>query len=339
MKNILLTTFIIFICTWTKLYAQEIYGDWIKTSVTYLNDTELPDDNTIKYQFLRYSFEKQNRLFMSVKFDDKGTVLTFERSSNILQIKNSYGFIINSFQIERISNEELVLIQKGNYGFNEENCLKYNFVNEKIFQNQLPLTPSDILCINENDTVYKASEKIHPKFSGDKSFYDFCSEKIPEISAVMSTNNLFVSTFIVTKDGEISDIQILENINNRFEKQFLKALDKSKKLWISAELNGEKVDVQISMEFKFISSNKFLPMYDFSKKGKTALDNKEFLKGLRYFELALEKSPDNIEIIYQKAICEMNLGNTEAACESLEKVKASGEMNVDELIMKNCKNK
>lgn len=339
MKNILFITFIFFICTWTKLEAQEIYGDWIKTNITYLNGTELPDGNALKYQFLRYSFEKQNRLFMSVEFDDKGTALTFDRNSNLLQIKNSYGFIINGFQIEKISNNELVLIQKGKNGFNEENCLKYNFVNEKAYQNQLTLTTFDVLYINENDTIYKASEKIHPKFLGDKSFYDFCSEKIPEKSAVMSTNSLFVSTFIVTKDGEISDIQILENINNRFERQFLKALDKSKKLWIPAEVNGKKVDVQMSMEFKFISSNKFLPMYDFSKKGKTALYNKEFSKALRYFELALEKSPDNIEIIYQKAICEMNLGNKEAACKNLEKVKASGEMNVDELIMKNCNNK
>jgi len=243
---------------------------------------------------------------------------------------------INSFQIERISNNELVLIQKGNNGFDEENCLKYHFINEKIYQNKLPLTPSDVLYINGNDTVYRASEKIHPKFSGDKSFFDFCLEKISEKSAVMATNNLFVSTFIITKEGEIREIQILENINNRFEKQFLKALDKSKKLWIPGEVNGEKVDVQMSIEFKFISSNKFLPMYDFSKKGKTALNNNDFLKAFRYFELALEKTPDDIEIIYQKAICEMNLGNTEAACESLGKVKASGKMNVDELIMQNC---
>ena len=337
MKNILFTTFIISLCTWTKLEAQEIYGDWIKTSVMYLNDTEISDENTLKYQFLRYTFEKQDKLFTSVKFDNKGTALTFDKKLNILEIKNSYGFVINSFQIEKISNTELVLIQQGNNGFNDQNCLKYTFVNEKFYQNQLILKPSDILYINENDTVYKASEKIHPKFSGDKSFYDFCSEKIPERSAVMSSNSLFVSTFIVTKDGEIRDIQILENINNKFENQFLKALNKSEKFWSPAELNGDKVDVQMTMEFKFISSNKFLPVYDFSKKGKNALNNNEFLKALKYFELALEISPDNSEIIYQKAICEINLGNIEAACASLEKVKSSGVMNVDELLMNNCK--
>jgi tetratricopeptide (TPR) repeat protein len=339
MKSTLFIAFIVFIFSWTRLEAQEIYGDWIKTNVTYLNNTELPDNNDLKYHFLRYSFEKPNRFFMSIKFDDKGTALSFERNSNLLHIKNPYGFVINSFQVEKMSTNELVLVQKGENGFNEEYCLKYHFVNEQVYQNQLPLTSSDVLYVNGNDTVYRASEKIHPKFLGNKSFFDFCFEKIPESSTVMATNNLFVATFVVTKEGALGDIQILENINKRFEKQFLNALNKSKSLWIPAEINGEKVDVQMSIEFKFISSNKFLPMYDFSKKGKTALDNNDFLKALRYFELALEITPDDTEIIYQKAICEMNLGNIGAACESLEKVKASRKMNVDELIMKNCKNK
>ncbi|MCT4636506.1 MAG: energy transducer TonB [Bacteroidales bacterium] len=337
MKNILLSTLFIFLNSGSKVVAQEIFGDWIKKEVTYIDGVKLSDDDVIKYQFLRYSFEKRNKLFMSVKFDDKGTPLIFERSSNILNIRNSYGFIINSFLIEKLSNNELILIQKGNNGFNEESCLKYRFIPEKIYQNQLSFTPSDILYINESDTVYKASKKIHPKFIGDKSFYNFCSDRISERDAVMSSNNLFISTFIITKNGEIKNIQVLENINKRFEKQFLKALNKSKKLWSPAELNGKKVDVQMTIEFRYISSNNFLPMYEFEKKGKTALNNNDFLKALKYFEFALEKSPNNIEIIYLKAICEINLGNKDAACESLKKVKASGEVDVNDLIIKNCK--
>lgn len=338
MKKILFITLTFLIGASLNVKAQEIYGDWIKAKVTYLNGTELPDNNVLKYQFLRYSFKDKDKLFLSVKYDNKGSALAFARDSNILQILNSYGDVINSFQIESVSNSELILVQSVNGAFNDDTCLKYQFINEKTYQNQLPLLPSDVLYSNENNTVYKVSEKIHPEFLGDKTFHAFCLERIHEKSAVESTDNLFISTFIVTKDGEIKNIQILEKINDRFEKQFLRVLNKSKKRWIPAELNGEKVDVQMIIQFKFFSSNSFLSMYEFSKNGKTALDNNEFLKALNYFDLALENYPNNIEIVYQKAICQINLGNAEAACEGLEKVQASGEMDVEELIMKNCKN-
>ena len=336
MRRIFEILFLLLICFNADLDAQELFGDWIKTNVTYLNDNEFPDEHVLKYQYLRYTFEKSNELFMSVKSDDKGTALLFNINSNILQVKNSYGFIINSFLIDKITNDELILIQKGKGGFNESDCIKYQFIKEKLYQNKLPIKPSNILLISGIDTIYKSSEKIHAKFNGDKSFSEFCSDNIPEMSVVMATNNLFVATFIVRKSGQIDSVQILENINKRFEKQFRKALNKSKNLWLAAELNNEKVDVQMSIQFKFVTSNKFIPMYNFFQKGKVALDNLDYLRALEYFELALEKIPDSYEITYYKAICEMNLGNIDAACEDLAKVKSSGKMNVEELIIRNC---
>jgi len=317
--------------------AQDIFGNWIKTKVSYSDGTELPDNYAIKFQYLRYTFEKGNKLFMSFAFDDKGTAFNFETKAKIIEIKNSYGNIINSFQISKISSNELIIIQKGNNGFTDNDCLKYYFIKEKDYQNQLPVKASDILLINKNDTVYKATEKIHAKFLGDKSFFDFCSENTPERDKVMATNSLFFATFIVRKNGLVDSIQVLENINNKFEKQIRKALEKSKKRWIAGELNGNKVDVQMTISFKFISSSSFLPKYNYLQKGKIAMTNLDFTRALTYFDLALEKVPSDYESLYYKAICEMNLGNKNAACEDLEKVKTLGMMQVDELIEKNCK--
>lgn len=330
--------FLLFISSGT-IKAQGIYGDWIKNKVTYGNNDELSDDNSIKHQYLRYTFEKPNKFFMSVVYDDKGTSLFFDINSNIVQIKNSYGFVINSFLIKELTNDELILVQKGNTGFTDDDCLKYSFIKEKHYQNQLPIKPSDLLLISKSDTVFKSTEKIYAKFLGDKSFYNFCSENIPERDVVMATNNLFFASFIVRKTGIIDSIQVLENINKQFEKQFRKALDKSKRLWKPGEVDGRKVDVQMKITFRFFTSDKFLPMYDFSKKGKNALHNKDYSKALGYFELALEKVPTDTEILYYKAICEINLGNKDSACEDLAKIKISGKMKVDELIEKNCNGK
>jgi len=325
---------LIFFCIHAN--AQDIFGDWIKIKVSCFDNTELPNNNAVKFQYLRYTFEKNDKLFMSFAFDDKGTLYNFEKKARIVDVKNSYGYVVNSFMISKLSNDELIIVQKGKNGFTDNDCLKYYFIREKDYQNQLPIKSSDILLISKNDTVYKATEKLRAKFLGDKSFYDFCSENIPERDVVMATNNLFLATFIVRKNGLIDSVQVLENINKEFEKQFRKALKKSKKLWLAGELNGNKVDVQMKIKFRFISSDKFLPKYDYSLKGKTAMNNSDFTRALAYFDLALEKVPSDYESLYYKAICEMNLGNKNAACEDLEKVKNFEKMKVDELIEKNC---
>jgi hypothetical protein len=320
-----------------NLNAQEIIGDWIKTRVMYLNDAELPDENGLKYQYLRYSFENGRNFLMSSAFDDPGTILEFEIDNNFLQIKNSFGFITNAFLIEKLTDKDLVLVQKGQTGFSENSCIKFYFEREKTYQAKLLLKPSDILLINNTDTVYKATEKIHAKFVSNKSFYEFCSENMPEIKTVMTANNIFLSTFIVRKTGVIDSIQILENINKRFEKQFRKTLIKSQNFWHPGILNDRKVDVQMKMTFKFISSDNFLPMYDYSQKGKNAMKDSDHMRALYYFDLAIEKNPDDYEILYLKAICELNLGNKEAACYDLEKVRSSGKMQITDVINKNCK--
>jgi len=264
--------------------ALDISGAWIKTKVTYLDDTEIPDNNAIKFQYLRYTFENSNKLFMSFAFDDKGTAYNFETNAQIIDIKNSFGYIVNSFQISHLSTNELIIVQKGEKGFSDKDCLKYYFIREKDYQNQLPLKSFDILLISENDTVYRATPKIYAEFIGDKSFYGFCTENIPESEKLMSTDNLFLATFIVRRNGLIDSIQVLENINKKFEKQFRNALEKSKNRWVAGELDGNKVDVQMKISFKFISSDNFLPKFNYFQKGKTAMNNFDFIRALAYFD-------------------------------------------------------
>jgi len=316
--------------------AQKIYGDWVKTKVEYIDSSELPNENELKYHYLRYTFESSDKYFMSLSFDNKGTALLFALNKNVLEIKNSFGYTTNSFLVSKLTRDELVLIQRGRTSFSDKDCIRLYFIKESVFQKMLPVRPSDILFINKGDTVYKACEKICAKFQGNKSFYDFCPENIPEKKAVSATNSFFLATFIVRKTGIIDDVRILENINERFEKQFREALQKSRRFWAAAELNGRKVDVQIEQSFKFVSSGKFLPMYDFDQKGKMAMKSSDYNAALYYFDLALENSPEDYSILYNRAICELNLGNKSAACEDLKKVKGSG-MNVDELIDKECK--
>jgi hypothetical protein len=334
MKAKIMFWFVLIVFT-IEANAQDLLGDWIKTKVTYADGIELSNNQVIKYSYLRYSIEKGNRIFISLDYEEKGLAYLFEINSNILQIKNSYGYLVNAFQINQATSDELILIEKGKTGFNETDCIKYYFIREKKYQDRLPMKFSDILLINGTDTVYKSSEKIHAKFLNEKSFQDFCLEKIPEKETAKST--VFLAIFIIRKTGAIDSLQILENINKTFEKQFRKAFDKSKNFWIPGELNDRKVDVQMKVTFRFLSGKQGSSNYIYSQKAKSAMDKLDFIKALAYFELAFDKVPSDYETLYLKAICEINLGNKKAACEDLEIVKESRTIQVNELIEKNCK--
>lgn len=337
MKLLLKTLLFLFLTCGVDLNAQEIYGDWIKTRVSYLDEAQFPNENILKYQFIRYTFDKDTRFYSSTSFDDMGTAFSYEVNNNIILIMNSYGYITNSFLINKITFNELILIQKGRTGFNDADCIKFYFTREKTYQNSLKIQKSDVLTVSKGDTVYKSSEKIYARFNYPISFKDYCSENIPERNAVMSSENSFLYTFIVRKTGIIDSVHFSGSINKRFEKQFRKALDRSQDSWEPAELNGKKVDVQMEISFRFHSSDRLLEMLDYYQTGKALIINLDYKKALFNFKLAAEINPEDYEILYFKAICELNLGYKSEACTDLRKVDQTGRMNVDELLEINCK--
>jgi len=131
--------------------AQKIYGDWVKTKVEYIDSSELPNENELKYHYLRYTFESSDKYFMSLSFDNKGTALLFALNKNVLEIKNSFGYTTNSFLVSKLTRDELVLIQRGRTSFSDKDCIRLYFIKESVFQKMLPVRPSDILFINSRE--------------------------------------------------------------------------------------------------------------------------------------------------------------------------------------------
>jgi len=327
----------LFISYGLDLKAQNIFGDWIKTKVSYLDNAIFLNENILKYQFIRYTFDKDTRFYSGTSFDDRGTAFSFEVNDSIILIKNSYGYITNSFLISKVTDNELILIQKGHSGFSDSDCIKFYFMREKTYQNSLRPKKSHVLTFSNGDTIYKSSEKLHARFNYPISFTEYCYENIPEYNLVRSSDNSFLYTFVVRKTGIIDSIHASGTTNKIFDKQFRKALDRSHDSWEPAELNGGKVDVQMDISFRFYSSDKLLEMLDYYQMGKALIMNLDYKKALYNFELAAEIKPEDYEILYFKAICELNLGKKNEACADLRKVDLTGRMNMDELLEINCK--
>lgn len=331
---------LLFVISWSSLFAQisksQLMGSWVKSKVEYKDGEELPDGEALKYSYLRYQFENPQKVFISFAYDDKGTAMTFSMNNDVLELKNSFGFVSNSFKVEKQSKDELVILQMGQGGFDSPDCLRYYFVSEVSYQNSFAVKPSDILAVNGTDTLFKSSPKIYAKYKGNVSFHEYLAANIPAYKGVVPSDNFFLATFIIRKTGEVDSLQVLESISPAFDKQFIKAFNKAKGRWQPATIAGRNVDVLMQEQFRFISSDNFLPSYDYSIKGKKAMKDKQYLKAIHYFDRGLEKLPTNADMLYQRAICKLQLGNTTAACEDLQKVKALGKTTADELIKKNC---
>jgi tetratricopeptide (TPR) repeat protein len=313
----------------------KIYGNWVKTRVTYKDGTELTDDNELKYDYLRYSFSKPDKALIAMIYNRGNHGLTYTITSGILQIKSTFGFVMNEFFIEKLTDKELILIQKGNAGFDGPDCLRYYYITEDAYQRSIPLTINDIVSISGKDTVYKASAKIYASYKGEIGFHELVSKAVDGLRDAQPLNNHFLATFIVNKTGEADSLHIVEGINPDFDKRFIKTFNKLKKNWIPATYNGNVVNVQMVDEFKFVPSEKY-NIYDrFLKLGNAAMNQGEYAVAVFNFGKALDSYAAG-DVYYKRALCQSILGNKDEACKDLKTSEALGYSAATGLMAKMC---
>jgi hypothetical protein len=333
MRKLLLFAILLLALIQISQAQTKLTGSYIKTKVTYRDGVELEDDMELKFSYLKYSFEPK-QVHIAVVYNSKGNIFDFTYKKNILQLKNEMGYVINEFLVEKNTADDLVLIQKGKNGFDDDNCLRYQFIAENKYVADYHAASEDILSITEKDTVFISNSKLYPTFIGNKDYFDALKDGMPEQA---SANMYFLATYIVRKNGEADSLTILESISPAFDKQIVKNFEKTRKNWQPATYHGKPVSVQMKSEYRYFSSATMLPTMDHNMKGSQAMKNKDYSSALYYFNLGLDLAPDNKEMLYKRAVCEHELGNTEAACKDLNTIKSLGDVVANELLLKWCK--
>ncbi|MGC4041266.1 MAG: energy transducer TonB [Flavobacterium sp.] len=113
----------------------------------------------------------------------------------------------------------------------------------------MPTNPTD------PNQIYPASiVEIKPEFPGGLiKFYEYINSnvKIPQQHKTVTGKLIF--TFMVNKDGSLSDIKLLRGINKDIDNEVLRVLELCPK-WNPGEQNGEKVRVSYSIPIKITAS-------------------------------------------------------------------------------------
>jgi hypothetical protein len=315
---------------------DKLYNTWVVSKITFVDGSQLQEDNLLKYVYLKYSFRRPDKANLTNTFSDKGDDRFFELSNGYLRIKSEQGGLLNMLKVERLS-DTLILVQHGRQGFDDPSGIKYYFVPETVYQNSISLKNKDIHSIISGDTTFEESPKIYASFK-DASFQRRMYNGISDRISMDGRSGHFLAVFTVYKSGIPDSLKIIEGIDKEFDERFIKVFNQAKKDWHPAILNGKPVNVQMKIELRYSMSGGVISAYFASQKAVDAYNAKQYDIALYYYDEALKETPNDKEFLYRRGMCKMLLGNKAGACEDWNKAKDLGSTTtIDAVLEKYCK--
>lgn len=114
----------------------------------------------------------------------------------------------------------------------------------------------DTIIDGKKVEIYSSIEKVAVFPKGNNEFRNMISKNF-RMENIIGTENIHSEvTFIIAKDGSITDIKATGN-NESFNKEAVFAVSMIKEKWIPAEINGQKVRyrIKIPLDIHFENAN------------------------------------------------------------------------------------
>ncbi|MBD1364110.1 energy transducer TonB [Mucilaginibacter sp. ZT4R22] len=319
-----------------KLPAQVIdknnlWKSWVLEKVTYEDGSELSEDNLMKYHYIKYTFSEPEKIQSSMEYFDKGDAFLFDLTNNELNIKTPQGWTSNSFRIDELSSDKMVLTQKADRKNITPESLKFYFSAEKVVQAAIKLGAADINSIINGDTIYNRSPKLYPSFA-DENFQRYIYSNIGQ--SMDGKAGRLSANFIVFKNGIADSVKIIEGISPKFDKAFIKAFTKASKKWTPAVLDGRTVSVMASVQLGYSTSAIELPLMGISDDALRYYNNRDFENARLLYDQILEHKPDDVNSLYMRGMCNLILGKKPAAIADWKRLKKTGSTKADIILAK-----
>ncbi|MBC7566482.1 MAG: energy transducer TonB [Pedobacter sp.] len=330
--TLLLFFLMLSITAFSQVKPSEIYGSWVITNITFKDGAALPDENPLKYTFVKYTFDEANKMYSSTKAESRGTLTYYQVKKDQLIINNASGVIVSNFLISKRGADTLNILRKGPKGFADPDAMIYTFVREDLVQQAQSKVASNNFTIAGRDTVYNQSSFLYAKFNLPAGFESYAMEEMKDKAGEQGTA-LFRMSFIVDKNGVADSVKVIKGIWQAYDDMYLKAFKKVKGKWKPAMLNGKPVAVRMFVEARYVSSAMIQPSIVYSSQGDVFFNNGKFDVAVQYYDAALKNYPENESNMYKRAICKLRLNDTAGGLIDLKAVKdMKGSLQVDELI-------
>jgi hypothetical protein len=119
-----------------------------------------------------------------------------------------------------------------------------------------------LLFFYSYNSVSQTVSKIDQRFKeGELGIRKYLAENIkyPPYSLEKNSIGLSISRISITPEGEIENIQIINSIDNAIDKEIIRVLKASKKLWIKCDTSSHNQSFYIQIAFDIIQKLVFIP--------------------------------------------------------------------------------
>lgn len=333
------TSLFLLLCnsTFGQVKPSEIYGPWVISGLSYKDNSPLPDEDPVKYTFVKYTFAESNVMYSTTKIHARGEMAYYQIKKDQLIINNASGVILSNFLISKQGADTLIILRKGPKGFADPLSLKYTFVREDLAQQSKLKSSKPEFTVLKGDTVYNQSQTIYAKFYQPAGFEKYAIDELKEKAGEQGTAS-FRMSFIVDKEGHADSIQVIKGIWKAYDDMYVKTFKKISGKWKPAMLNGKPVAVRMYADARYVAPAMIEPSNVYSRQGDDQYRIGKYDIALQYYDAALKNYPDDEENLYKRAICKLRTEDIPGALADLKSVKEMrGNLQVDDLIAKYSK--
>lgn len=332
---------IIFFCTIGGIHAQadlksKILGEWVKLDIRMRDSSKIYNETVIQAD-LRYTFQSNDSA--RVVYNNQTSKIPYELKDSLLTINKSL-----IYRISKLTDELLILDDAES---DDKSAIKIIMQPARVYN--IGFIPKYYIS-KGNDTVYTAKRNyLEPYFTyADASSMDYISERFPFPDYKAGE---FRTRFVVTKEGKVRAIEVLNSTHPKYDEDLKKAIKKTEGKWYPAMWEGKPVNVEMEIVFDLGWSEKQRYRYDpktptkednlrlsasYLVEGNLNFDSKAYKRAIQMYNLSIENNHLNIDAYYMRAASYIAIKQINKACEDLLQLKYLEQKRGEKLYLKYC---
>lgn len=326
-----------------QTFKQKIVDEWVKDNISLYDGSPILKDDVRNMQ-LRYTFMPNDSFQVTIN-GKTGRGTYFVKNDTLYFGKNI------AFKIERLDEIKLVIRAVSLDSASLSKALRLSFIPARF--HSLGFTPQTYRTKGQ-DTIYVSKHNyLEPLFmDSDRSASQFISDNFffPEYKA-----GDFYARFIITKQGEVKGIEVLESTHENYNKYLIKAIKATAGKWRPAEWEGKPVNAEIKMGFDMGWSEKMgrksgdtdakKDTIDANEsnyylmQGNINVEAKRYSMAIKDLTKSITLDPLNIDAYYARAAVYALTKDVQKMCVDLQQLKNMQQTKGTELWNKFCQDK